>query len=165
MNPLLEAMEIVNGNNNAASNHNDNLLSPIENIVYRSLPTAAEYRHNGHHHYQQQQQLQQYYPMDNNDYGYSKNNKKDNNIDIIKLKHENHDYAGSNWNNKQNPTNTMDGNEKNDTDDEIESDENENHQGKKKYYQDKGHVKHGWKNVYHKEEYAEANKYHDIWRY
>ncbi|KAH9517019.1 hypothetical protein DERF_007719 [Dermatophagoides farinae] len=38
-------------------------------------------------------------------------------------------------------------------------------EGKNEYYADKGHFKHGWKNVYHKEEWGEANKYHDIWRY
>ncbi|OTF81869.1 hypothetical protein BLA29_007896 [Euroglyphus maynei] len=35
---------------------------------------------------------------------------------------------------------------------------------KHEHYADKGHFKHGWKNVYHKEEWGEANKYHDIWR-
>nr|XP_027202973.1 GATA zinc finger domain-containing protein 15-like [Dermatophagoides pteronyssinus] len=39
------------------------------------------------------------------------------------------------------------------------------HEGKNEHYADKGHFKHGWKNVYHKEEWGEANKYHDIWRY
>ncbi|XP_075678652.1 uncharacterized protein LOC113796882 [Dermatophagoides pteronyssinus] len=38
-------------------------------------------------------------------------------------------------------------------------------EGKNEHYADKGHFKHGWKNVYHKEEWGEANKYHDIWRY
>ena len=37
-------------------------------------------------------------------------------------------------------------------------------EGKNEYYADKGHFKHGLKNVYHKEEWGEANKYHDIWR-
>lgn len=31
-------------------------------------------------------------------------------------------------------------------------------------YHDRGYVRHGWKNVYHKEEWGEASKYHDIWR-
>ncbi|KPM05571.1 hypothetical protein QR98_0040360 [Sarcoptes scabiei] len=29
---------------------------------------------------------------------------------------------------------------------------------------DQGNSRHGWKNIYHKEEWGEANKYHDVWR-
>lgn len=32
------------------------------------------------------------------------------------------------------------------------------------YLKDKGYAKHGWKNIYHKEEWGEQKKYHDIWR-
>lgn len=30
------------------------------------------------------------------------------------------------------------------------------------WYKDQGHKKHGWKNVYHKEEWGDSKKYHDI---
>lgn len=33
-----------------------------------------------------------------------------------------------------------------------------------KAFKDKGYARHGWKNVYHKEEWGEAIKYHDVWR-
>lgn len=35
---------------------------------------------------------------------------------------------------------------------------------REQWLKDKGYAKHGWKNVYHKEEWGEAKKYHDVWR-
>ena len=32
------------------------------------------------------------------------------------------------------------------------------------WYKDKGAKKHGWKNSYHKEEWGDNKKYHDVWR-
>ena len=40
-----------------------------------------------------------------------------------------------------------------------------NEKKRTKWLKDKGYAKHGWKNVYHKEEWGEAKKYHDIWRF
>ncbi len=33
------------------------------------------------------------------------------------------------------------------------------------WYKDRGAKKHGWKNTYHKEEWGDKKKYHDVWRY
>lgn len=33
------------------------------------------------------------------------------------------------------------------------------------WYKDRGAKKHGWKNTYHKEEWGDNKKYHDVWRY
>lgn len=51
------------------------------------------------------------------------------------------------------------------TEAESRRNESEKENGKNsEWKKDKGFAKHGWKNVYHKEEWGEAKKYHDVWR-
>lgn len=78
-------------------------------------------------------------------YDQSKSGEKESNIDS---NHEDHSETASD-----------------DSGDSDDSGEGKNHDKERmQYLKDKGYAKHGWKNVYHKEEYGEAKRYHDIYR-